>query len=150
MLVQISSKWLPCSLLVLLVGHHNLEKSSRRWFTGPGKCPTRSRNYFFRFFGTVGSMFILSWRAVILVITYYYRAAGALPQSAEDTIGRNPCVQAIPPSTIHYAVQCKIQSCCRHTIFFKFKIWHDIGSFGNRKISDIAYPTDLPVRSGAD
>ena len=83
--------------------------------------------------------------------TYHFRAAGALPQTAEDTIGRNPCVRS--SSTVvnnHYAVQCKIQSCCTHTIFFKFKIWHDIGSFENRKMPDRAYPTDWWVRSGAD
>ena len=72
-----------------------------------------------------------------------YRAAGAFPQTAEDTIGRNPCVRSsVRPSDNHYAVQCKIESMFTHTIFFKFKIWHDIGSFENRKISDIAAQTD--------
>ena len=70
---------------------------------------------------------------ISIFAAHYCRAAGALPQSAEDTIGRNPCVQGRPDDN-HYAVQCKITSCCRHTIFFKFKICHAIGSFENRKI----------------
>ena len=37
-LVQISSKWLPCSLLMLLVGHHNFEISSCRWYSGVRNC----------------------------------------------------------------------------------------------------------------
>ncbi len=53
-------------------------------------------------------------------------------------------------NNFHYVVQCKIESMFTHTIFFKFKIWHAIGSFENRKISDIAYQTDWWVRSGAD
>ena len=52
----------------------------------------------------------------------YYRAAGALPHTAEDTIGRNPSVRSSRPSTNHCAVQCQIETTSKHTIFFKFKI----------------------------
>ena len=38
------------------------------------------------------------------------RAAGALPQTAEDTIGRNPCVQGRrPSSTITMLEKCRIE-----------------------------------------
>ena len=50
--------------------------------------------------------------------------------------------RSVRPSDFHYAVQCKIETMFTHTIFFKFKIWHEIGSFENRKIPDRAYPTD--------
>ena len=55
--------------------------------------------------------------------TFSIRAAGALPQSAEDTIGRNPCVRSSTylPTHNHYAVQCKIQTTFTHTIFLNSK-----------------------------
>ncbi len=45
-LVQISSKWLPCSLLMLLVGHHNFEISCCHRYIGPGTCPTEPKLFF--------------------------------------------------------------------------------------------------------
>ena len=45
-LVQISSKWLPCSLLVLLVGHHNFEISWCRGFSGPDIHPIDTKIFF--------------------------------------------------------------------------------------------------------
>ena len=95
---------------------------------------------------------MFSFICFMLFITFFIcRAAGALPQTAEDTIGRNPCVRSsIHPSNNHYAVQCKIRIWFTHTIFFKFKIWHAIGSFENRKMPVRACSTYGWGRSGAD
>ena len=45
-LVQISSKWLPCSLLMLLVGHHTFGISWSARYIGSGTCPPDTKLFF--------------------------------------------------------------------------------------------------------
>ena len=58
-------------------------------------------------------------RTTDIFFTEHYRAAGALPQTAEDTIGRNPCVQSSvrrrPTITMLFRARLRV---CPHTRSF--------------------------------
>ena len=66
-------------------------------------------------------MHTIQWVHQHLVPCLVYRAAGALPQTAEDTIGRNPCVRSSATTTITMLSSARFRAVVDTQSFLNFK-----------------------------